>query len=155
MALLDWLVDNRLLVAEITGAIFVLFLIQRLILAIRRRRPAGPLHPKLAAYAGKSAAQIEKDRDDAGKVIATSSTGRIAGYELVRQIEAAFVEGYRTPEEAVSALKATAGRKGANAIINLSQQRTAGGRCTAQGDAVVVQARGQPAGSRTGGEPPR
>jgi uncharacterized protein YbjQ (UPF0145 family) len=142
MSALDWLVENRALIAGITGAIFVLFLLQRILLAIRRRRPAGPLHPKLAAYAGRSDAEIEKDREDAGKVIATSSTGRIAGYELVRQIEATFVEGYRTPEEAVSALKAQAGRKGANAIINLSQQRTAAGRCTAQGDAVCVQPRG-------------
>jgi uncharacterized protein YbjQ (UPF0145 family) len=39
----------------------------------------------------------------------------------------------------VTALKAQASRRGANALINLSQERTAAGRCSAQGDAVVVK----------------
>jgi len=63
----------------------------------------------------------------------------VAGFEVVRQIEATFVEGYRTPGEATLALKAAAARHGANAIIHLAQQRTAAGRCTAQGDAVLVR----------------
>jgi uncharacterized protein YbjQ (UPF0145 family) len=58
---------------------------------------------------------------------------------LVRQIEAVFVEGFKSPGEAVTALKAAAAKLGANAIVNLAQQRTAAGRCTAQGDAVCVR----------------
>src|SRR5262249_6399323 len=99
------------------------------------------LHPNLQKYAGRSEQEIEADRAAALKIISTSSTARITGFQLLQQIEAVFVEGYRTPEEAVSALKAAAGRKGANAIINLTQSRTAGGRCTAQGDAVLVRGR--------------
>ena len=35
--------------------------------------------------------------------------------------------------------KAAAARKGANAIINLSQQRSGAGRSTSQGDAVLIR----------------
>src|SRR5690606_5665105 len=59
-------------------------------------------------------------------------------FRLVRQVEAVFVEGYRTPEDAIVALKAAAVERGANAILNVHTDRTTAGRCTASGDAVVV-----------------
>ena len=140
MDLLTWLENNRSLLVVVVAVLAVLVGVQRLSAAIRRRGPA-TLHPNLQKYAGRSDEEIEADRNAALKIIATSSTARITGFQLLQQIEAVFVEGYRTPEEAVTALKASAGRKGANAIINLSQNRTAGGRCTAQGDAVLVKGR--------------
>ncbi len=78
-------------------------------------------------------------RLQAEKIISTSSTERVAGYDIVQQVEAVFVEGFRTPEEAIEGLKASASLKGANAVINLRYDRTAAGRCSASGDAVVVK----------------
>ncbi len=124
--------------------LFGLVLVQRVLAAIRRRRAPSQLHPRLARFSGKSDADLDADRKAAALIDATSSTNCIAGYELVRQVEAVFVEGYRTPEEAVIGLKAAAARLAANAIINLSQQRTGSGKCTAQGDAVVVKPRSIP-----------
>lgn len=140
MDVLTWLESNRSLLVVVVAVLFVLVGVQRIGAAIRRRRPA-QLHPNLQKYAGRSDEEIEADRNAALKIIATSSTARITGFQMIQQIEAVFVEGYRTPEEAVTALKASAGKKGANAIINLSQSRTAAGRCTAQGDAVLVKGR--------------
>jgi hypothetical protein len=141
MDLLTWISEHR----EIYTAALILLAATVVSLRIAqwfgRRRGRAELHPNLQKYAGKSDAEIEADRSAALKIIATSSTARITGFQLMQQIEAVFVEGYRTPDEAVTALKASAGRRGANAIINLSQSRTAGGRCTAQGDAVLVKDR--------------
>lgn len=75
----------------------------------------------------------------ASRIIATSSTGAIAGFTIVRQIEAVFTDGQPTPRKAVELLKATAAGKGANAIINLSTARPPSGKCVAHGDAVVVR----------------
>lgn len=74
----------------------------------------------------------------AARITATSSTGVIAGFEVVRQIEAVFTDGHPTPSQAVEALKAIAAAQGANAIINLSTERPPSGKCLARGDAVVV-----------------
>ena len=81
----------------------------------------------------------------AERVIATSSTGSIAGFVLVRQIEAVFAEGQRSPAEAVEVLKALAAQKGGNALINLASQRLASGKCVASGDAVIVRPEELPA----------
>lgn len=139
MDLGQWLQDNRLLLLYITGGLVVLVLLQKIVGIIRRRRNPAPLHPKLQPYAGRNEADLEAERREAAKIIATSSTGTVAGYKIIQQIEAVFVEGYRTPQDATTALKASAARAGANAIINLMQQRTAAGRCTAQGDAVRIR----------------
>jgi uncharacterized protein YbjQ (UPF0145 family) len=135
-----WLEANRWTIAGVAAAfLFLVVVFRKIGAALRRRRPTAPLHPKLARYAGLSEAEIARQREDAAKIIATSSSDRIAGYEIVRQIETVFVEGYRTSEEALLALKAAAGRLGATAVMNVSQQRTAAGRCSAQGDSVVVR----------------
>jgi len=137
--LLDWLVDHRVYLGYAVGAGILLVLLQRAARRLRRRRPPAALHPKLQAYAGRTDADLQADRLEAVKIVATSSTATVAGYEIVRQIEAVYVEGYRTPAEAGQAIKAAAARKGANALINIAQQRSAGGRCTAQGDAIVIK----------------
>jgi uncharacterized protein YbjQ (UPF0145 family) len=75
----------------------------------------------------------------AGRIVSTSSTTTIAGFEIVRQIEAVFADGYPSQSRAVEALKAQAAEKGANALINLGSARLPSGKCVAQGDAVVVR----------------
>ncbi|HUU94477.1 MAG TPA: hypothetical protein VM487_01960, partial [Phycisphaerae bacterium] len=75
----------------------------------------------------------------AGRIVSTSSTTTIAGFEIVRQIEAVFADGHPSQSKAVEALKALAAEKGANALINLGSARLPSGRCVAQGDAVVVR----------------
>lgn len=139
MDIMQWLVDNRFLLVGVVVTLGLLALLQRIIGGLRRRSRPTKLHPKLQAYAGRSADDIEAERIEAEKIIATSSTNEVAGYEIRQQIEAVFVDGLRTPREAVTALKAEAGRKGANAVINLTQSRTSAGRCTAQGDAVLIR----------------
>ena len=75
----------------------------------------------------------------AGRIIATSSTATIAGFRIVRQIEAVFTDGHPSPSKAVEYLKAAAAGKGANAVINLHSARPPSGKCLAHGDAVVIQ----------------
>ena len=75
----------------------------------------------------------------AGRIVSTSSTTTIAGFEIVRQIEAVFADGHPSQSRAVEALKALAAEKGANALINLGSARLPSGKCVAQGDAVVVR----------------
>ena len=78
----------------------------------------------------------------AERIMATSSSGLLAGFEILRQVEAVYVDGFRHPEEALVGLKAAAAMKGANALIHVSHERTTAGRCTARGDAVIVKAMG-------------
>ena len=143
MDILNWLVGHRLELGITLVVLLGLLMLQRMWRGIRRRRKPAPLHPRLQAYAGRTDADIAADQVDASRIVATSSTPSIVGYQLVRQIEAVYVEGHRTPNDAIMALKAAGARRGANAIINLSQSRASGGRCTAQGDAVVVRPDGE------------
>ncbi|MBI5866055.1 MAG: hypothetical protein HZB38_16425 [Planctomycetes bacterium] len=73
------------------------------------------------------------------RILATSSTASIAGFEVLRQIEAVFTDGHPSPNRAIDVLKAMAAELGANAIINLSSERLPSGKCLARGDAVLVQ----------------
>ncbi len=102
---------------------------------VRSRKPA-VLHPNLQKYGIDPEEAARERRELATRIVATSSGDRLAGYEIIEQVEAVFVEGFRTPAEAVDGLKAAAARQGANAVINVRQERTAAGRCTASGDAV-------------------
>jgi hypothetical protein len=146
MDIMQWLLDYRRPLIIVIVILLGLVVLQRVYWRVRRsvrsRRPA-ELNPKLQKYAGRNAADEEADRLAAEKIVATSSTARVAGYDVLRQIEAVFVEGCRSPDEAVMALKTAAGRLGANAIINFSRQRTTAGQCAAQGDAVVVRAKSE------------
>lgn len=103
-----------------------------------RRRRSPRIHPNLAKYQqGDEVARLR--RAEAQKILATSSTNAIAGFRIIRQIEAVFVDGFRRPEEAVEGLKAASAMKGANAVINVSHSPSSMGRYCASGDAVVVQ----------------
>lgn len=108
---------------------------------VRRRR--GVLHPNLQKYAGAAGEPDERltaqRRAEAARVVATSSGAAIAGYEIMEQVEAVFVDGFRRPEEALEGLKAVAAMKGANAVTNVRHERNAAGRCSAAGDAVIVR----------------
>lgn len=104
---------------------------------LRHRRPS-QIHSNLQKYNIDYTEQIRKQKEQAVAIVATSTGNRLAGYRIVRQVEAVFVEGYRTPEEAIVALKATAAERGANAILNVQTERTSAGKCTASGDAVVA-----------------
>lgn len=131
----DWRVQA---VLGLLGVLVLGSIVRRFRRAVRGRR-APVLNPRLTRYAGYSEEQAAADRLAAAHIIATSSTGAAAGFEIVRQIEAVYIDGCRSPEEALLSLKAAAARLGANAVVNLAQHRTAAGRCTAQGDAVLVR----------------
>jgi uncharacterized protein YbjQ (UPF0145 family) len=137
-----WLQENQLLLGMAVAALAMLVVVSRVLGRIRRlvkrRRPAR-LHTKLRQYGDRTDAEVQADNRAAAKIIATSSTEAIVGYDMLRQIEAVFVEGHRSQEQAVAALKAAAGSLGANAITNLTQHRSSAGRCVAQGDAVLIR----------------
>lgn len=121
----------------VLGLLIIRNLALRLGRALRRRRPP-TIHPRLQKYNQDHAALDQQRREDAARIIATSTGPRLAGFRIVRQVEAVFVDGYRTPEDAIVALKAAAAAQGANAILNVSTQRSAAGKCSASGDAVVA-----------------
>lgn len=75
----------------------------------------------------------------AERIIATSSSPTIAGFEIQRQIEAVFTDGHPSPGRAVQMAKAQAAELGANALINLHSQRLPSGKCQASADAVLVR----------------
>lgn len=101
-----------------------------------------------AARAQQITAEQEAEQQRlVNKIIATSSTGEIAGFTIKRQIEAVFSDGHPSPQHAIDMLKAIAARKGANAIINVASGRVGGGKCVAQGDAVIVRADDDPSPS--------
>jgi hypothetical protein len=117
-----------------TAIVVVVWIVMRL----RRRNSTARYHPRLQKYAGEESDLAQQRRAEADKIVATSSTSSVAGYELLRQVEAVYVEGFRRPDEALEGLKAVAAMKGANAVINVRNDRSAGGKCSASGDAVIV-----------------
>ena len=142
----DWL-DLSGWKAWALGAVVALLFVRWMYRKARRayfhRHPR--IHPKLRKYSGEldqpSEELTAKRRVEAEHIITTSSTAHITGYEIVEQVEAVFVDGFRRPEEAVEGLKAVAAMKGANAVTNVKHERTASGKCNASGDAVIVQKR--------------
>ncbi len=125
----------------------VLLIYRRVRRALRRRRPVR-LHPKLQkygqAYGEPDEEFLAKRRVEAEKIIATSSTPTIVGYEIIEQVEAVYMDGLRKPEDALEGLKAVAAMKGANAVANVQHSRGSDGKYTASGDAVVVRKAGTP-----------
>jgi len=122
----------------------VLFWVGRKVRRAIRRRRTPRIHPKLLKYSGDvpDPAYEElaaKRRLEADRICATSSTTNITGYDIIEQIEAVYVDGFRRPEDALVGLKAAAAMKGANAVVNVHHDRTASGKCSASGDAVVVR----------------
>jgi len=147
MDVIQWLQANRalLVLAVLVLAAFVILrrVIAGVVQLVKRRRPAR-LHPRLQKYGGlppHEGARADESPDErlaASQIVATSTTDRIIGYEIIRQHETVFVDGLATPRQASDALKAAAARVGANAIINMSCEQTAGGY-SATGDAVRVR----------------
>jgi len=116
----------------------VLKIAKTLLEFVRSRRPP-KIHPNLQKYAGEEDPAVRERRELAAQIIATSSTAEVPGYRIIRAIDAIYVDGFRTPAEALEGLKAAAAAKGANAVINVHHERTSLGRCAASGDAVLVE----------------
>lgn len=134
----DLLKDHRILLVGAVGLLLALYVRRRVRRWLRRKRPTA-LNANLAKY-GDPDADVSLERQRAAeRILATSSTAEIAGYELIRQVEAVYVDGFRHPEEALQGLKAAAALKGANALTHVGHTRSASGRCAASGDAVVVR----------------
>lgn len=146
----DWRV---MALIALFGLIVVLWIVRRVRRAARRRRPP-TIHPLLQKYSeGRTepdVAFLTKRRAEAARILATSSTAVVAGYEIVEQVEAVFVDGFRRPEDALEGLKAAAALKGATSVANVRQKRDPSGKCSAHGDAVIVRKAGTPPDS----EPP-
>ncbi len=124
------------------GVILVLALLVRRWLNGRRESAYFRRH---ANEVRERQARVAEERQAAGRlatrIIATSSTSEIAGFEIKRQVEALFTDGHASGADAVAAVKAIAARKGANALINLRSERHPSGKYVANGDAVIVQPR--------------
>lgn len=134
--------DGYQLHAQLVAALIALVAAWRLWQRIRRfrrsRRPA-TLHPNLARYGIDPEEAARARREAAARIVATSSGPSLVGYEITEQIDAVFVDGFRSPAEAIEGLKAEAAGRGANAVVNVRQERSAAGRCTASGDAVKAR----------------
>lgn len=137
--LLNW---NDPLVRSAAYALGGLVLLLILLRLLQRRRDNAAFARRRAelqqTYGSMQMQQEQIDRL-AAKIIATSSTPTIAGFEIVRQVEAVFTDGHQSPAKAVQVLKALAVERGANALINLSGVRQPSGKCAASGDAVIVR----------------
>jgi hypothetical protein len=120
-------------------ALYVVRRVWRRVQRFRRSRKPVVLHPSLQKYGINPEEAARQRRELAAQIVATSSGERLAGYEIVQQIEAVFVEGFRTPADAVEGLKAVAARCGANAVVNVRPERSVVGKCSASGDAVRVK----------------
>ncbi len=126
-------------IAIACGVLLLLVIALRIRESLRQKRYAAQRREELRTQRGYMYMQDQQVQQLAGRIIATSSTPSIAGYSIVRQIEAVFTDGHTSPIKAVEVLKAVAAEKGANAIVNLSTERTSTGKSSSRGDAVVVQ----------------
>ena len=131
-------------IAIIVGVIVLRFLARR-----RELSQAARVRADLRAGMQEVRLKQEEIARLAARIIATSSTSRIAGFGIVRQIEAVFSDGEKSSEAAVERVKAHAVEKGANAIINLQTRQTPSGKWVANGDAVVIREYGQAKDKKT------
>ncbi len=139
---LYWLIPQDALartVVAVALAVIVVALLGRAWQRRREQRLAARRSAELRRTYGVLQMQQQEIAKLATRILATSSTGTIAGFEVVRQIEAVFADGQRSPAAAVELLKALAAQRGANALIHLKGQRLPDGKCVASGDAVIVQ----------------
>lgn len=128
-----------ILVVAAAGAVIVFSVLWRW---HERRQDSAYSAQRRSELAGRRAQQQAQQREIAqlaGRIVATSSTGDIPGYQIQRQIEAVFTDDHPTPARAVEALKAIASAKGANALINLRTGRALNAKCQASADAVLVR----------------
>ncbi|MCH8807599.1 MAG: hypothetical protein IH986_16145 [Planctomycetes bacterium] len=141
-AMPDWLDFQDPLVRKIVYAAIGL-LVLTIVLSMWNRFREARYYARRRKELRKTQSAVELRQREAERlgvrIIATSSTNDVAGFEIVRQIEAVFTEGHPSPAKAVEMLKALAAQKGANAIINLAGERPPGSKCVARGDAVIVR----------------
>src|SRR5262245_19185098 len=132
---------NPLVVALLLAfcAVVLITILARVIRGRRDSLRARRRRDEAKRQQGYVALQQQEIERLASRILATSSTASIAGFEMLRQIEAVFTDGHPSPNRAVEMLKAMAAERGANAVINLDSQRLASGKCIAHGDAVLVR----------------
>jgi len=142
----DWLNNQEPLVRYVVigaGVSILLVLLVRIWSGRREAHAAARRQADLRRNYEQVRLQQEEVRTLAARIEATSSTSRIAGYNVQRQIETVFADGRGSSASAVELAKALAVQKGGNALINLQVQQSPNGKWTAIGDAVVVQRPGR------------
>lgn len=144
--LADPLVRNLVLAAA--GFIVLIFVI-RVFTTRRARREIVARQAELRRDYATLRLQQDEIRELAARIEATSSTGRIPGFSILRQVETVFSEAKPSSVSAVEQVKAFAAQKKANAIIHLQSQQMPSGKWVASGDAVVVKLYGRPLADRT------
>ncbi len=135
------------LVRKIVGAaaaIMAIAIVFRIIGGWRRTVADARRRAELRRFTDDLRLRKEEVHRLAERVLATSSTGQIAGFELVRQVEMVFADNQTSSAAAVELVKALAVRKGANALINLQTRQLPAGKWIASGDAVIVRSVGLP-----------
>ncbi|MEW6251041.1 MAG: hypothetical protein AB1716_10370 [Planctomycetota bacterium] len=126
-------------VALLVGAFILLVILLRMFGRWRERAAIRRRSAELRRGFDELRLQQEEIRRLADNIVATSSTARIAGYAIVRQIETVFTEGRPSSVAAMELLKGLAAQKGANGIINVQTRQLPTGKWVAGGDAVLVR----------------
>lgn len=121
------------------AALIVLVILLRIISKVRYDVANARLRAELRREKDELQVQQEEARQLAETIVATSSTARVAGYAIVRQIETVFAEAKPSSAAAVEAVKTLAAQKGANALVNLQSRQLPSGKWSASGDGVVVK----------------
>ena len=140
LSFIDWGDPLWLALGGAAVVVFGLSLLRRWVDAVREGARRRRLRHEVRANRTFAEEQKLRTEELATRILATSSTSEIVGFDVVRQIEAVFTDGHPSPIKAVAALKALAAAQGANAIINLSSDKPPSGRYVARGDAVIVRA---------------
>lgn len=127
------------LVVAAAGALILLTLIAHSVQ--RRREAARDAEWRASRRARRGTPTMDRAEVQrlAKRILATSSTDRLAGFQIERQVETIIADGQPSPTWALELLKALAAERGANALVNLHTERMPSGRCTARGDAVMVR----------------
>ncbi len=123
----------------VAAAFIALVIVLRIFGRIRENAASRRYRSELRRGMDEVRLQQEEVRQLAEQIAATSSTARIAGYAIVRQIETVFTEGRPTSVAALELLKGLAAQKGANGIINVQTRQMPTGKWVASGDAVLVR----------------
>jgi hypothetical protein len=121
------------------AALIVLVILLRIIGKVRYDVANARLRAELRREKDELQVQQEEARQLAETIVATSSTARVAGYAIVRQIETVFAEAKPSSAAAVEAVKTLAAQKGANALVNLQSRQMPSGKWSASGDGVMVK----------------
>ncbi len=133
------------------GGLVALAFLWRILAALRSRRTAARAWADIQRGREEVRLQHEEVQRLGQRIVATSSTARIAGYLIQRQIETVCTDGRASSAGALELLKALAAEKGANGVINVQTQAVLNGKWIARGDAVLVKLIGR----RDSGPPAR